>query len=167
MSASPFSFREEALTVRTKKWDTIMIPGVGCLPKPRALRLRSAAPTSHSSSLPAVQCGQVLGDRGFQSIDCAGTVTARIVLEPRPRHRGAPNKQFPLRMRLATKRLRRLACLRPTLVKSLYLGGQKCGGTWGGDNSAVTKTARACSGCRRPRHRKSKGGTLSSPAPGL
>jgi len=89
MSPSPFSFPEEALTVRTKKWDTIMIPSVDCLPKPWALRLRSASPASHSSSLPTVQRGQVLDHRGFQSIDCAGTVTAKILWN-RNRNTGAP-----------------------------------------------------------------------------
>jgi hypothetical protein len=56
-----------------------MIPGVSCLPKPWALNLRSASPACHCSSLPTVQRGQVLDDRGSQSIDCAGTVTATIV----------------------------------------------------------------------------------------
>jgi len=56
-----------------------MIASVSCLPKPWALRLRSASPTSHSSSLPRVQRGQVFDDRGWQSIDCVVMVAARII----------------------------------------------------------------------------------------
>jgi hypothetical protein len=47
MSPSPFSFPEEALTVQTKKWDTIMIPSVSCLPTPWALHLRTVSPTCY------------------------------------------------------------------------------------------------------------------------
>jgi hypothetical protein len=82
-----------------------MIPSVSCLPKPWALRLRSASPTSHSSSLPTVQRGQVLYDRGWQSTDCAGTVIARIVWNCN-RDIGAPQtEQVNERNRLIAKKI--------------------------------------------------------------